>query len=213
MLCTGTLSIRRSVGRHGPFNIGILSTDFAHYVVKDALIEEFDVGSYAGEFEVTKTFLKPYVLPGRLIIENRAILARINLAEDTLTVAESAAAQEAEHIPVAEIDPIDEEAAPSTAPSATTAAVPLPAADAPSTPAEPVPPADQESVATPGTEELARIKEQSYATLFGPLWPFGEEVKLDKTIDRLVLRKQIIAMNELGYEFQKKGQVYTRKAA
>jgi hypothetical protein len=66
---------------------------------------------------------------------------------------------------------------------------------------------------TPSDEDLARMIEQSYAALFGPLWPFGAEVKLDKTIDRLRLRAQIKAMDELGYEFQKLGQVYIKKAA
>ena len=39
------------------------------------------------------------------------------------------------------------------------------------------------------------------AALFGALWPLGEIVKLDATVDRRVLRQQRDRLGALGYEF------------
>ena len=39
------------------------------------------------------------------------------------------------------------------------------------------------------------------ATLFGALWPLGDVVKLDATVDRRVLRQQRDRLGDLGYEF------------
>ncbi|HBO79846.1 MAG TPA: hypothetical protein DD502_17030, partial [Cupriavidus sp.] len=39
------------------------------------------------------------------------------------------------------------------------------------------------------------------AALFGTLWPLGEIVKLDATVDRRVLREQRDRLGVLGYEF------------
>ena len=39
------------------------------------------------------------------------------------------------------------------------------------------------------------------AALFGALWPLGETVKLDATVDRRVLRQQRDRLGVLGYSF------------
>jgi hypothetical protein len=214
IMLRGTLSIRSHTGRHGPFKVGILNVGFAHYIVKDPSIEEIDVGSHTGQFEIANTFLKPYPYPGRLIIENRAIVSHFVLDEESDTGSDAVAAAQAVRVEVADVDPADED---TTAPPPPVVTIEEPSISAPAessaAPLEPAASADQASVLTPTDEELARMKEQSYATLFGPLWPFGDTVKLDTTIDRLRLRQQIKAMNELGYAFQKVGQVYTKKAA
>lgn len=209
----GTLTIRSLVGRHGPFKVGVLNVGFAHYIVKDPAIEEIDVGSHAGQFEIANTFLKPYPYPGRLIIENRAIVSSIVLDDETQAVAEVAATQETDRVPIADVDPVDEDARPPAAPVVVAVSTPEPATESVPAPVDPAAPAQRECASVPTDEELARIRDQSFATLFGPLWPFGAEVKLDKTIDRLRLRQQIKAMDSLGYEFQKQGQVWIKKAA
>ena len=50
------------------------------------------------------------------------------------------------------------------------------------------------------------------AALFGILWPLGESVKLDSTIDRRALRAQIARLGEMGYELNIKTQEWSRQA-
>ncbi|OOG28859.1 hypothetical protein B1C78_00565 [Thioalkalivibrio denitrificans] len=46
------------------------------------------------------------------------------------------------------------------------------------------------------------------AELFGPLWPLGEKVKLDPTVERAILRRQASRLRELGYRFQPVGRFF-----
>ena len=48
--------------------------------------------------------------------------------------------------------------------------------------------------------------------MFGLLWPLGESVKLDSTIDRRTLRAQIARLGELGYALDFKTQEWSRQA-
>ncbi|MFO6204383.1 DUF3275 family protein, partial [Pseudomonas aeruginosa] len=54
--------------------------------------------------------------------------------------------------------------------------------------------------------------EDGDAALFGLLWPLGESVKLDSTIDRRALRTQIARLGELGYALDFKTQEWSRQA-
>jgi len=45
------------------------------------------------------------------------------------------------------------------------------------------------------------IATEADAKLFGALWPLGDMVKLDATVDRSVLRQQCNRLNLLGYQF------------
>ena len=54
--------------------------------------------------------------------------------------------------------------------------------------------------------------EDGDAALFGLLWPLGESVKLDSTIDRRTLRAQIGRRGELGYALDFKTQEWSRQA-
>ena len=94
-----------------------------------------------------------------------------------------------------EVDPIDEEAQ-SSAPA--------------SPPAKPK--AKQRSARDPlvdttpfGNEPAVASPEASVeaddTVLFGALWPLGEIVKLDATVDRRVLRQQRDRLGALGYKF------------
>lgn len=50
------------------------------------------------------------------------------------------------------------------------------------------------------------------AALFGELWPLGEKVKLDPTVDRPLLRRQATRLKELGYQFQPVGRLFQKAA-
>ena len=62
------------------------------------------------------------------------------------------------------------------------------------------------AVTAPGSAE------DGDAALFGILWPLGESVKLDSTIDRRALRAQIARLGELGYALDFKTQEWSREA-
>ena len=62
------------------------------------------------------------------------------------------------------------------------------------------------AAAAPGSTE------DGDAALFGLLWPLGESVKLDSTIDRRTLRAQIARLGELGYALDFKTQEWSRQA-
>ena len=48
------------------------------------------------------------------------------------------------------------------------------------------------------------------AHLFGTLWPLGDTVKLDTSVDRPLFRRQKERIKALGYAFQASGQRWVR---
>jgi hypothetical protein len=50
------------------------------------------------------------------------------------------------------------------------------------------------------------------AALFGDIWPLGDAVRLDPTVDRPVLRRQAARLKALGYHFQPLGRLWRRDA-
>src|SRR3546814_16607392 len=65
---------------------------------------------------------------------------------------------------------------------------------------------------TPTAAAAPGSTEDGDAPLFGLLWPLGESVKLDSTIDRRTLRAQIVRLGELGYALDFKTQEWSRQA-
>ncbi|MFK7457731.1 DUF3275 family protein, partial [Pseudomonas sp. Env-32] len=66
--------------------------------------------------------------------------------------------------------------------------------------------------APPAAAAAPGSTEDGDAALFGLLWPLGESVKLDSTIDRRTLRAQIARLGELGYALDFKTQEWSRQA-
>jgi hypothetical protein len=54
------------------------------------------------------------------------------------------------------------------------------------------------------------VVEASDADLFGSIWPLGDSVKLDPTVDRQQLRAQTHRLGELGYALDFKLQIWSR---
>ena len=68
-------------------------------------------------------------------------------------------------------------------------------------------------ISTLNLDELTADDIDTDAALFGALWPLGETVKLDATVDRRVLRQQRDRLDKLGYEFAPLSQDWHLKAA
>ncbi|MFG1304690.1 DUF3275 family protein [Xanthobacter autotrophicus] len=184
----GQLAIRTIHGRNGDFNVGRLATSIGEFVVKNAELDQYDEGKYEGDFVIAEIRPSTYNASGRMVIEIRALLGGM-----TLSNIDALSRDEASRLATQEVDPIDEEAT-----------LPTPVAKAPAK-AKTRDLRDPLVDTTPfGNEPAAAIAEATAdadAALFGTLWPLGESVKLDATVDRRVLREQRDRLSVLGYTF------------
>ncbi len=196
----GQLAIRTISGRNGDFNVGRLSTSIGEFVIKDALLDQYNEGKYRGDFLITEIRPSYYSTSGRLVVEIRAKLESMSLDDvDKLT------AEDAATLSASEPDPIDEET--SSAPPR-----PLPQRKKLASPKGP------NGAAEPSAAENAPFgmplpnmssSAERDADLFGTIWPLGDTVKLDTTVDRHRLRQQCTRLGELGYVLDFKLQVWT----
>lgn len=196
----GQLAIRTISGRNGDFNVGRLSTSIGEFVIKDALLDQYNEGKYRGDFLITEIRPSYYSTSGRLVVEIRAKLESMSLDDvDKLT------AEDAATLSASEPDPIDEE---------TSSAPPRPLQQRKKLAA----PKGANRAAEPSAAENAPFgmplpnmssSAEQDADLFGTIWPLGDTVKLDTTVDRHRLRQQCTRLGELGYVLDFKLQVWT----
>tara|TARA_R110001599_G_scaffold56410_5_gene156051 strand:+ start:4276 stop:4884 length:609 start_codon:yes stop_codon:yes gene_type:complete len=198
---SGQLAIRTIHGRNGDFNVGRLTTSIGEFVIKNAELDQYNEGKYDGDFIITEIRPSTYNTSGRMVIEIRAHLGGM-----TLSSIDPLSSDEANRLSPQEVDPIDEEAQ-----------APVPTAAAPIEATEQVsgdPLVDTTPFgASASTMTDTPIPEDTDATLFGTLWPLGESVKLDATVDRRVLRQQRDRLGVLGYEFAPLTQDWHRVSA
>ncbi len=196
----GQLAIRTISGRNGEFNVGRLSTSIGEFVIKDALLDQYNEGKYRGDFLITEIRPSYYSTSGRLVVEIRAKLESMSLDDvDNLT------AEDAAKLSPSEPDPIDEEPSstqtkPHEQQKKQTAAAPVSNVNKPSS--------DEDApfgMAPPSST----ISIEQDAALFGTIWPLVDTVKLDTTVDRQRLRQQCNRLGELGYTLDFKLQVWT----
>jgi len=211
---SGQLAVRSVIGRNGAFNVAKLCTSIGEFSIKDAVLDQYEEGKYQGDFVISQIKPSYYCTrSGTLIVETRAYLDSMTLDEKThLSPAEAAAVTPSVQ------DPAEEEAA-RPKPAAVTPAKAETGADASS---------DDDTPFGMTTEELAQQAqnpkakpatgttptasgENADAQLFGLLWPLGETVKLDATVERLVQRQQIERLKALGFVLDFKQQIW-RKA-
>jgi hypothetical protein len=181
----GKLAIKTIHGRNGDFNVGRLATSIGEFVIKNAELDQYREGKYEGDFVITEIRPSTYNTSGRMVIEIRAHLGGM-----TLSNIDHLSRDEANRLSPQEVDPIDEEAQ-----------RPVPSTSAPAE-AKAATSSDPLVDTTPfGADVPAKPVTQDDATLFGALWPLGEIVKLDATVDRRLLRQQRDRLGALGYEF------------
>jgi len=186
----GQLAIKTIHGRNGDFNVGRLATSIGEFVIKNAELDQYREGKYEGDFVITEIRPSTYNTSGRMVIEIRAHLGGM-----TLSNIDHLSRDEANRLSPQEVDPIDEEAqrpVPSTSASAEAKAATS------SDPLVDTTPFGADVSAKPASKPVTQDDD---ATLFGALWPLGEIVKLDATVDRRLLRQQRDRLGALGYEF------------
>jgi len=198
---SGQLAIKTIHGRNGDFNVGRLATHIGEFVVKNAELDQYSEGKYEGDFIIAEIRPATYTANGRMVIEIRAQLGGM-----TISSIDALNCDEAKKLSPQEIDPIDEEAqAPVTIQPESPKSKPRnprhPLVDTTPFGSEPELPVSAEGVA-----------DADDATLFGLLWPLGEVVKLDATVERRVMRQQRDRLMALGYRFEPLSQDWHRVA-
>jgi hypothetical protein len=179
----GQLAIKTIHGRNGDFNVGRLATSIGEFVVKNPELDQYPEGKYDGDFVIVEIRPSTYSTNGRMVIEIRAVLGGMALSNiDALS------GDEAHRLSPQEVDPIDEE---TPAPTPKAKAKPRSAHD-PLVDTTPFGSAPVSPEAAADADDVA---------LFGALWPLGEIIKLDATLDRRALRAQRDRLGALGYEF------------
>ena len=207
----GQLTLRTIRGKNGPFTVGRLTTPIGEFSVKDAELEQYPEGKYDGEFVIRYIFAKSYPVAGGARFEVRA-----NLDGMTLNGIDKLSRDEVRSFATQEVDPLDEElgaqpAATQAEPTKASKSVkPAPAQGS----ADPLIDTTPFGVDAPKPAAAAApgSTEDGDVALFGVLWPLGESVKLDSTIDRRALRAQIARLGELGYALDFKTQEWSRQA-
>lgn len=184
----GRLTVKIINGRNGAFRVGVLRTEVGEFAVKDKMLDQYDEGAYEGVFTLSRIFASSYQAGNRMVMEIRALLEDI-----ALTNVDAIEQDEPEPI---EQDPLEEEKR--TQPDSTER-------DAHE--------ADTElDLATEDAEEADDGQSvDPDAELFGLLWPLGDSVKLDATVDRMRFRKQRDRLKALGYRFRPVGQIWCKE--
>lgn len=224
----GSLFIKTITGRYGDFNTAKLTTSIGEFVIKDQILDQYTAGRYDGSFLINQ--IKPSYYStagGTLIVEIRAYLESMSLDGFDATVT-----PDDEMIQ----DPIEEESpkAPSLVPEPVE--IETPTSEIP--PAEISTPSLEDKITfitvgdktqkaqskpqAQGSEEMPfgmtreELEQQTEPdpdkALFGLIWPLGQEVRLDATVDRLTQRSQVARLRELGYEMDIKSQMWKQPA-
>jgi hypothetical protein len=183
---SGCLAIKIINGRHGAFRVGNLQTEIGEFAVKDKILDQYDEGSYEGLFDISKIFSSTYSTGSRLVVEVRAVLENIALA--------NAGTIEPDQFDPLEQDPLDEEQD-----------------DADDdVPAETEVTAESDERLQRDDEQQNESEKSEDEKLFGLLWPLQDSFKLDPTVDRVVFRLQRERLKAIGYRFVAVGQYWVK---
>ncbi|MDD5394310.1 MAG: DUF3275 family protein [Thiothrix sp.] len=191
VIVSGTLMIRDIPKRAGgSFKVGKLSTHIGQFEVKDPELDQYDAGTYSGNFCIDKIYPAHYIAGGKIVIEMRAVLSCFVLAGfDT----------ETGEVETLDVDPAETDVDEGKAATAD----PAPADEAPAT--------DNMQVMSVEEEQAFRLEQMDKDT-FGDLYPLGVEVKLDPTVGRTKLRAQCDRLKLMGYKFQAARQTWVHAA-
>ena len=183
----GTLTVNAIPGKRGVFHVGKLVSDIGEFAIRDKELDQFNPGSYDGEFLVQKISLASTRWKSGFFNDVQAIICKdgylINEVDETPPVPES----------MTQPDPLEAESTSVPAP----APRPLqPASQAVALKAEPAPVSVDLTAA-----DATLFGDELYAAFIK-----GEIVRLDTSVDRDLFRKQRDRLKNVGYKFDSIGQ-------
>ena len=77
----GTLTIKTVTGRYGDFNVATLDSEIGKFAIRDAVLDEYNEGTYQGTFGLTRIYSGSYQTSHRVVIETRANRRHSRLSE------------------------------------------------------------------------------------------------------------------------------------
>lgn len=170
----GRMAVNVIKGRNGNFSVATLYSEIGDFVVRYDGLDQYDAGTYEGEFIIRDTDVRIRAFGVGKIVEPVAFL------EDLVLDIANEGLQET--IPDAIPDPVEDEPKPRSRPLL-----------------------DLENKAS-GDFSHEELKQ-----LFGNIWPLGEEVKLDPTVGRSMLRAQTGYLKSIGYKYEAKAQIWIKR--
>ncbi|WP_454696764.1 DUF3275 family protein [Achromobacter aegrifaciens] len=202
----GTLEVKTIRGGNGDFNVGELQTAIGEFKIKDKILEQFQSGSYPGEFLISKIYPHSYTWYGKITIEIRATLAEVMLDSDEPDDSELPAQ-------ASEPDPADEErtSTPVSPPPEPEALPPTVIASSPASAVTDTSAPDEEPIASSGSFDEGELQEVFGAELTA-LIAARQPVKLDPSVDRSLFRSQRDWLSQrLSYSFRAASQTWHSK--
>lgn len=184
----GTLTVNAIPGKRGVFHVGKLLTDIGEFAIRDKELDQFNPGSYDGDFLVERISLASTRWKSGYFNDVQAIICKdgylIHDVDETPPVAET----------MTPPDPLEaENTAPPPPPRKTDTAV---LASKPKETNAPVP------------VDLAAADQQLFGDELYAAFVKGETVRLDTTVERDLFRRQRDRLKNVGYKFDSKAQAW-----
>lgn len=195
----GSLLVKKIHGRYGPFCIGELVTDIGEFKVKDPMIDQFEDGTYQGSFWVSQVYPFTYCANGKVIVEIRARLADLQIDGESDLPVDADKPQEPDPAEEQNIDKPVKAPRPHPKPPVNH--------DSREHKAQHVPSESKVAAREPKQDEgdLELFGEELFELI-----RLGKPLKLDSTIDRLQLRRQIHRLGVIGYAFTAMTQTWSK---
>jgi len=181
----GRLTIKSMKGSRGTFCVGELVTDIGTFKVKDQVLDQYEEGTFHGNFMLSQVYLVSYMYFGRFNVEMRAKISEMTLEEADGRLVKPTASQSFDP------DPLDEKSSAQEAGGAAAHDTDTQAKMAPGS-----------SVSIPAIDSASTDDRDLFGSEIHALIERGEPIKLDPTIDRAVFRVQRDRLKQKGYSFE-----------
>jgi hypothetical protein len=178
----GKLTIKYRNGRNGKFPVGDLICDIGEFSVKSKEFEQYSEGTYEGEFVIARIEMASYTYKSSV---NSYLSAKL----DDFSIDNYQTGKIVEPEPVVP-DPADDEVETS-----------------PHDQSKDLGHIDDDAVDSNTDSDLILFGDEIYQ----PLINGSNEVKLDPSVGRTVLRQQADRMKQLGYRWEATRQIWLKK--
>lgn len=190
----GKIAVKSVSGKNGSFSVGDLSTGIGDFKVVDAILDQFEPGTYEGVFLVEQIYPSSWTWRGKVMIEVRAKLADIILSTHSDEVDQTSDAPPVQ-------DPIVEQQSTVRMPPIIQLPTVFVGTDEAETGTVLSPKQDDDLV-----NKLFGADPETLETVLSG----GEPITLDPTIDRELLRGQCVYLKSNGYKFDPIAQIWQK---
>ena len=190
----GKIAVKSVSGKNGNFSVGDLTTGIGDFKVVDAILDQFEPGTYEGVFLVEQIYPHSWAWRGKVMIEVRAKLADIILSTHSDEVDQTSDAPPVQ-------DPIVEQQSTVRMPPIIQLPTVFVGTDEVETGTVLSPKQDDDLV-----NKLFGADPETLETVLSG----GEPITLDPTIDRELFRQQRDYLKANGYKFEPIAQIWLK---